>query len=104
MIFQVIGVLLGIIGIAIDAPTVLIIGGVLCLVVDVFGLLSGRLKPTFAIFLYAVCCIVSRSWIGILYGAIIGNAIEIAIIVFAIMRARKTAQEADQLLDSNEGE
>jgi len=102
MIFQVIGVLLGVIGIAIDAPTVLIVGGVLCLVLDVLGFLSGRLKPTFPIFLYIVGCIVSRSWIGILYGAIVGNTIEILTTIFVIMTARKMMQQADQLFKTDE--
>lgn len=86
MFIQTIGVLLGIIGFAIEIPIVLIAGGILCVIADIIGFSSGKLNPIFPIVLYIIGYIIAQSWIGVLYGSIIGNAIEaiFLIIIFAI--------------------
>lgn len=91
MLIQSIGVLLGIVGFFIGIPAVLIVGGVLCVVVDVIGFSSGKLSPGFPIVLYIGGYLITQSWIGVLYGSIIGNAIEAVpmLIVLAISLFKK---------------
>lgn len=91
MLIQSIGVLLGITGFIVGIPTALVIGGLLCIVVDVIGFSSGKLSPGFPIVLYIGGYIITQSWVGVLYGSIIGNAVEAipVLIILAISSFKK---------------
>ena len=88
MLLQVIGIILGIIGFILGVPVILIIGGVLCLSLDLMGFLKGTLNPIFPIILYVLGFFLVGSWIGILLGSIVGNTIETIIPWFIILISR----------------
>lgn len=81
MILQLIGVLLAIIGFFAHLGWLFMIGGFLLLFLDIFGFLSGRLNPFFPLFLYIGGWIIVGNWKGILWGAVVGNFLEDAIII-----------------------
>lgn len=80
-ILQILGVLLGIIGFFTHLGWLFMLGGFLCLFLDVMGFLSGRLNPLFPIFLYIGGWIIVGNWTGILWGSIIGNFIDTFLII-----------------------
>lgn len=63
--------------------TLFIIGAVLAMIIDIYGFFTGKLNPLFPIILYVGGFIVFGGWYGILWGAVIGSAIEV--IMFLIM-------------------
>ena len=75
MLIQIIGIVVGIIG-YFYSPIAFLVGGLLCLIVDIYGFISGKLNLGVPIVLYIIGFIVLGSWRGILAGAIIGNAID----------------------------
>jgi len=81
MILQLIGVLLAVIGFFTHLSWLFIIGGFLLLFLDVSGFLSGMLNPLFPLFLYIGGWIIVGNWTGILWGAVLGNFLEIALII-----------------------
>ena len=92
MLLQILGILFGLIGFLIKQPIVFIIGGFVCLGLDIFAFLKGTLKPLFPLLLYVIGFIILRSWKGILLGAIIGQVFEVALFpisMFWMNRIRK---------------
>jgi len=91
MLIQAIGVLLGITGIILKIHSLLILGGILCLVVDLIGFLNGTLKPIFPLMLYGLGYLVVGSWVGIFYGSIAGNTIDVAfpLVMALFLHSRK---------------
>jgi len=83
MIFQLIGVILAIIGFLAHLGWLFIIGSSICLFLDIWCFLRGRLNPLFPLFLYVVGYIVIGNWTGILWGALIGNLVEWPLIILA---------------------
>jgi hypothetical protein len=81
MLLQVIAVLLGWTGLFGKLDILFLIGGFGVIIVDVLGVLSGKLKPFLPLILYVVGYIVLGSWRGILAGALVGNAMEVFTIV-----------------------
>lgn len=82
-LFPIIVVVLALIGFFGHIGTVFMVGGVLAILIDLYGFLTGRLNPLFPIVLYVGGYIVFGAWYGILWGAVIGSAIEV--ILFTIM-------------------
>ena len=81
ILLQAIGLLLAIIGFFAHLGWLFMIAGFLCVFLDITGFLSGKLNPLFPIFLYIGGWVIAGNWTGILWGAIIGNSIEIIIIL-----------------------
>ena len=77
MWLQAIGVVAAVIGFFANIQWLLIAGGVTCVLMDLVGFASGKLKPIFPIILYIGGYVVAGSWIGILYGSVVGNVIEV---------------------------
>jgi len=84
MIFQIIGVILAIIGFFTHLFWLFLIGGFLCLILDISGFFSGRLNPLFPIALYVLGYIIVGNWTGILFGSIAGNLIEVITILIGL--------------------
>jgi hypothetical protein len=76
MWFQLLGIALATTGWVKD-KRLFVIGGFLCLAVDLFGLITGGLLPTFTIILYVAGFLLLRHWHGILVGSVFGNAIDL---------------------------
>lgn len=98
---QPIGVVIGIIGFAFKIPTFLIIGGFICFSVDILGFITGRLKPIFATILYIAGYLIANSWVGVLYGSIVGNFLDligclIAPIIFTFKKTHRDNSENDE--------
>ena len=91
MQMQIIGVALGITGFLTGIYWLLILGGILCLVIDLIGFASGKLKPLTPILLYIGGIVITQSFIGILYGSIIGNIIDVVPTLFSLI----TSSDAD---------
>lgn len=84
MIFQVIGVALGVIGYFGQYPTLLMIGGGICLLIDVIGFASGKMNPVVPIILMVICYFATGSFLlGITYGVVIGNLIDLLPLLIA---------------------
>jgi len=81
MILQLFGVLLAIIGFFAHLGWLFMIGGSLLLFLDIAGFLSGRLNPLFPLFLYIGGWIVVGNWTGILWGAVVGNFLDTALVI-----------------------
>ncbi len=81
ILIQFIGFTLALIGFFAHIGWLFMIAGFLCVFMDVIGFLSGKLNPLLPIFLYVGGWIIVGNWSGILWGAIIGNSIEIIIIL-----------------------
>jgi len=77
MIIQIIGVILAIIGFFIHVTWLFFVGGFVCLMVDIVGFTSGKLKPMFPIVLYLGGYLVVGNWTGILAGSVIGSLIDV---------------------------
>lgn len=56
--------------------TLFIIGAILAIILDVYGIFTGKLNLLFPLVLYVGGFIVFGGWYGILWGAVIGSAIE----------------------------
>jgi hypothetical protein len=74
-LIQFIGVVLGLAGVIWKIQNILIIGGFICLGMDILGIISRQLKPTLPMVFYIIGFLVTGSWRGILYGSIILNTI-----------------------------
>jgi len=99
MLLQILGVLVGIIGLIIKQPIVFIIGGFLCLGLDIFAFVRGTLNPLFSVVLWIIGIIIFRSWTGILFGSIIGQLIEIVftpLLLFWMRIAAKIKKKGDR--------
>lgn len=85
MLFQTIGLILAVIGIIFKINNIFIIGGLICLLLDIWGILTGRLKPLFPIISYIVGYIIVGSWLGILWGSLFGNVFDYIFMLAAIL-------------------
>ena len=79
---QILGFLLGIVGLILNVSFLFIIGGIVCLILDIISLSNGKLKPTLPLFIYIGSFIYWGGWKGILIGALISNSIEA---IFAVL-------------------
>ena len=79
MAIQAAGSILAIIGYFSDVEIIFIIGGFICLLLDIVGFASGNLKLTFPLFLYIGGYMIVGNWHGILWGAIVGNLFDLFI-------------------------
>jgi hypothetical protein len=77
MILQIAGIILAITGYFANFFWLFLIGGFLCLILDISGFLSGKLNPTFPVILYIGGFIIVGNWTGILFGSVLGNLIEV---------------------------
>lgn len=56
-----------------------IIGAILAIILDIYGIFTGKLNFLFPLVLYIGGFILFGGWYGILWGAVIGSAIEMII-------------------------
>ena len=84
MILQVLAVLIAVIG-YFTSPAFMLVGGFLSLTSDLIAFFRRTLLPLIPLAFYAVGFLIAGSWKGILYGAIIGNAFELAVTGGAIL-------------------
>ena len=85
MVIQIIGVILAIIGFFTHLGWLFMIGGFLCLLLDIYGFFSGRLNPLFPIFLYIGGYIIVGNWTGILWGSVVGNFLETFLVILGVV-------------------
>ena len=83
MIIQFAILLLVLIGWIFNLPVLFLLCGGICLCMDIYAFLNSQLNPILPIILYVVGYFVFGSWVGIFYGAIVGNLLEMPIVIGA---------------------
>jgi len=82
-------VILFIIGIIIQSPVLIMIGGILMLINDIIGMAVGALNPTFPILLAIVLALIIKPWyVGIFWSMAIFNVISIPTALMKIFRTK----------------
>lgn len=77
------GVAVAVAGLLLKMPILFFFGGAFCLLSDLYGLLTGKLKPLFPILFYiAGVSITGYFWVGILFGAILSVGFEVILGAF----------------------
>lgn len=82
MAIQSVAVVLALIAFATKNIDLFYIAGVIALLLDLLGFLSGKLNPLFPIIIYGISIlVVEMVWEGILFGALVSNALELLILL-----------------------
>lgn len=94
MIIQFIGVLLAVIGFFTHLGWLFVVGGFMCLFMDIYGMTTGKLNPLVPIILYIGGFVIVKSWYGVLWGAAVGNLFDLfftllPILGFSLSRKKK---------------
>mgnify|MGYP000374329313 CR=1 FL=1 len=76
LVIQIIGSILGVLGLTFHLFWLFFIGGILCIILDIVGFFTRKLRPLFPIILYILGYVFIGNWTGILLGSIVGNIIE----------------------------
>ena len=97
MPLQIIGVILVLIGLFGNIPILFFIGGFMCLLLDVVGFASGKLKPVVPIILYVIGYAYVGNWEGILLGSAIGNLIDVIPILLGLSFGTEERKESNSL-------
>jgi len=98
MWLQIIGVVASTIGFFTGAYWLVILGGAICILLDIVMLWSGQLKPIMPFTLYIGGYIMAGGWVGVLYGSIVANALEVltmAVIAVAIFVSNNQANKPE---------
>jgi len=84
MAIQIIGIVIAILGILSEAKTAFFIGGFILVAMDLYAFFTGQLNPLVPIILYIIGYTAVENWTGILWGALVGNILEVVGAIFHI--------------------